>query len=200
MKTGLPACRPFRSTSSALSAFSSISISRGRTAPLRNRSVYKVRVELGTRTGARTPRGGRHRGAGAGQRELRGAGLFAGIGHSLRDGLRPQPLRRAQLSPAFAAHPRLQRAGEAQPHRGAGEGQEGGGGGRLDRARHHLQSAGEQSQGSRRQRSACAGELPAAHAPVRLRHRFSGSQQADGRQLFAARRSGNTSMPIPCIT
>ena len=43
-------------------------------------------------------------------------------------------------------------------------------GGRLHRARHHLQSARQQPQGSRRQGGPRPGQLPAAHAPMRLWH------------------------------
>ena len=135
-----------------------------------DRNVYKVRVEMGRATRARIPHRGRRGGARARQRQLRGAGLLARIGHPFRDGLRAQPLRRPQLSPALPAHPRLRRAREAQPHRGAGEGQTRHRRGRFHRARHHLQDPREQPQGSRREGSARAGELPAAHEPVRLWH------------------------------
>src|SRR5262249_23714425 len=43
------------------------------------------------------------------------------------------------------------------------------------------------AQGSRRAGSARAGELSAAHESLRLRHRFPGSGQADGRELFDRR-------------
>ena len=60
-----------------------------------DRNVYKVRVEMGRQLAREYPDRSRRRRARAGQRQLRGAGLLAGIGHSVRDGLRPQSLRRA---------------------------------------------------------------------------------------------------------
>ena len=85
-----------------------------------NRNVYKVRVEMGRQLAREYPDRGRRRRARAGQRQLRGAGLFARIGHPVRDGVRAQSLRRTQLSPAVAAHPRLRRARETEPHRRTG--------------------------------------------------------------------------------
>ena len=41
------------------------------------------------------------------QRQLRSPRLLARKRHPIRDGVRPQPLRRAQFSPAVAAHPRF---------------------------------------------------------------------------------------------
>jgi amidophosphoribosyltransferase len=67
-------------------------------------------------------------------------GYSRGIGHSLRNGLRPQPLRGPQLSAALAAHPRFDVRVKLNLII-AGEGQAGGRGGRFHRARHHLQGA-----------------------------------------------------------
>ena len=59
-------------------------------------------------------------------------------GHPLRHGARPLPLRGAHLHRAAAVDPPLRREAEAERGEGRAEGQAGGGGRRLDRARHHL--------------------------------------------------------------
>ena len=90
---------------------------------INNRNVYKVRVEMGRELARETPDQSRHRHPRSRQRQLRGARLFARIGNSLRNGVRAESLRGAQLSPADSIDPRFQCAGETEFDRRTGEGQ-----------------------------------------------------------------------------
>ena len=126
------------------------------------------------------------------------SGNYAALGfaeelkHPVRARVCAQPLHRADLSSADAAHPRLQRAGEAQPDQGSGGGQARGGGGRLDRARDdRARARGESARGGR-EGGAYADQLPAAPARLPLRHRFPGSEEPAGEPIHRHRRSAST--------
>ena len=135
-----------------------------------NRNVYKVRVEMGRQLAREFPI----------EADVvvpvPDSGNCAALGYSLESGIpfemafvRNHYVGRSFLQPSqlirdFDVRVKLNLIEELVKR------QTGGGRGRFDRARHHLQGAGEQPQGSRRQGSARAGQLPAAHEPVRLWH------------------------------
>ncbi len=120
------------------------------------RNVYKVRVEMGRELAREHPL----------EADLvvpvPDSGNCAALGYSLESGIpyemafvRNHYVGRSFLA-ALAAHPRLQRAGETELDRRVGPGQAGHRGGRLHRARHDLQGAGQQFEGGGRAgRSMC---------------------------------------------
>ena len=159
-----------RSTSAAPSASSSTSISRGRTAPspaatstrCASRWAASWRASIPIEADLVVP--------------VPDSGNCAALGYSLESGIpfemafvRNHYVGRSFLQPSQLIRDFNVRVKLNLIER-TGAGQARGRRGRLHRARHDLQGAREQPQGSRRQGSARAGELPAAHASVRLWH------------------------------
>ncbi len=126
-----------RRRSAARSACSSTSISRG---PTRSSATSTSRASA-RRWDANSP--SRHPVEADIVVPVPDCGNYAALGFAEELGIRlrarlcPQSLHRPHLSPAHAAHPRFQRAREAEPHQGDGGRETRRGRGRLDRARHH---------------------------------------------------------------
>ena len=161
-----------------------------------NRNVYKVRVEMGRELAREHPL----------QADLvlpvPDSGNCAALGYSLASGIPYEMafVRNHYVGRSFLQPSQLIRDFDVRVKLNlidrTGQGQAGHRGGRFDRARDNLQGARQQFEGGGREGSACAGQLSAAHEPVRLWHRFSRPQQIDGGQPFALTKSGVISTRI----
>ena len=163
--------KPFRPRRAGCSASSSTSTSPGRTPCCGGATCTRVRKALGHQLAREYPV----------DADLvipvPDSGVAAALGYAEESGLpvrqraRPQPLRRPHLHRAAAGHPPLRRQGEAQPEPRGARGQAGGGGGRLDRARHHQPQDREDGPRRGRARGARAHLVAADPVALLLRHR-----------------------------
>ena len=159
---------------------------------INGRAVATERMRIGRQAGrageeGRAQAGPRDRRAVVGLLLCRGDGRGAGRAVSARAG-EEQP-RRAQLHRAHAGAAREDRAPEAQSAQGRGARQEGGGGGRLDRARHDLEAHRQAAARMRRRRNLFHLRRAADHLPLHLRHRHVGQARDHRRRTTIPSRS-----------
>ncbi len=147
-------------------------------AVIRGRVVHEARVEMGAgaRPRARRRRRPRHRCARVGR--ACGSGVFAGVGHPLRSGLRQERLRRPHLHPAVADAAPARHPAQAQPARAHDPRQAPRRRRRLDRARQHPARPDPHAARVRRGRGARAHQLAARAVAVLLRHRLRDARRA----------------------
>ena len=176
-------------------ASSNTSISRGRIRSFGGRSVYDVRKAMRRRAGPRGTRRRRRGRSGARFRRAGGDRLRPGVRHSLRARHHPQPLCRAHLHRADAAHPPARRAAQAQRQPRRGERQAHRADRRFDRARHDVGEDRADDARGRRPRSAFPHRLAADHASRLLRHRYAGARQAACRHARRSKPCANSSAP-----
>ena len=141
-------------------------------AVIRGRVVHEARVEMG-RVLAREHAVDADLVIGVPESGVPAAvGLFAGVGHPLRPGLRQERLRRPHLHPAVADAAPARHPAQAQPARAHDPRQAPRRRRRLDRARQHPARADPDAARVRGGRGARAHQLAARAVAVLLRHRL----------------------------